>query len=66
MVALGDSCRSSCGVGVGVVVDGCLMVVFLSDTRADLVDGSDERGSPSRLSALTSVGRMRLLSRERE
>lgn len=67
MVALGANRVSSSRVGIGDVLGACFMVLLFSDTRGDLVAGSDKRCMVSRrLSALTSAGRLRLLSRERE
>lgn len=67
MVALGANCVSSSGAGVGDVLSACFRVFLFSDTRGDLLAGSDKRCMVSRrLSALASTGRLRLLSRERE
>lgn len=76
MVALGANCVSSSRVSVGVVVVvgavvavlgvGFMLALF-SDTRGGLVAEADECGNVSRqLSVLTSIERVRLLSRERE
>ena len=76
MVALGANCVSSSRVSAGVVVVvgavvavlgvGFMLALF-SDTRGDLVAEADECGNVSRqLSVLTSIERVRLLSRERE
>lgn len=67
MVALGANCVSSSRAGVGAVLGACIMVLLFSDTRGDLLAGSDKRDIVSRrLSTLTSMERLRLLSRERE
>lgn len=71
MVALGATCvsssRAGAGVGIGAVLGACFMVLLFSDTRGDLVAESDKRCMVSRrLSALTSIERVRLFSRERE
>ena len=73
MVALGVNCVSSSRVEVGVmawfgaVLAAGIMLFLFSDTRGDLVAEADECGNVSRrLSVLTSMERVRLLSRERE
>lgn len=78
MVALGANCVSSSRVSAGVVVVVVVgavvavlgvgfMLALFSDTRGDLVAEADECGNVSRqLSVLTSIERVRLLSRERE
>jgi hypothetical protein len=68
MVALGANCVSSrVGVWFGADLDAGFMLALFSDTRGDLVAEADECGNVSRrLSVLTSVDRVRLLSRERE
>lgn len=75
MVALDATCVSfsragagaGVGDGIGAILGACFMVLLFSDTRVDLVAGSDKRCVVSRrLSALASTERWRLLSCERE
>lgn len=70
MVALSANCvsssRAGVGAGIGAGLGACFMVFLFSDTRGDLFAGSDKRCIVSRrLSALTSIERVRLLSRPR-